>query len=103
MSDEAPKMIRVYITKYALSSGVYVSDNALIDREWPRRILIFSRGRVSQTHVKPHWHETEDEARDRVRTMVLAKIRSLDKSRVRLSLILDTIDGGCFGELVKGG
>jgi hypothetical protein len=72
--------MRAWITKYALTTGIYeiegeiCGDNAkmLADRS--------SQNCYRQYFHKPHWHETEDAAKIQAEDMRKKKIASLKKS-----------------------
>lgn len=73
--------MKVYVTQYALTSGVSIEDvdktdraNMVTMRVASSRICIF----------KPHWHETREEAVKRVDLMRWEKIRSLEKQLHKL-------------------
>jgi hypothetical protein len=71
---ERPKA-HVWITKYALSTGIYERDAEICEDINPRMIRVHG-----ETYHKPHWHLTAEEARARARVMVNARIKSLKKS-----------------------
>lgn len=69
----------VWITKYALTSGVFVADVERCESINPKMVSGFGRFRGQYYH-KPDWHETEDEALARVREMIVSRIGSLKAS-----------------------
>ncbi len=84
-------IIHVWVTKYALSSGVIetdakhctdISDKMIVVQ--PRPGVLAYRARF----FKPHWHTSKDEANAQVHKMILAKIKSLKKSVAKMEELL---------------
>lgn len=81
-----PVLSKVWITKYALTKGVYTVENV---KQSGSMIRI---GGVYYAH-KPHWHETEDEARVQVQKMVDAELKSIEKKRAKLETLRVRVQG----------
>ena len=74
--------MKVWITEYALSSGIRETEAEktnghvnMIQEQMPCRIVI---------HRKPHWHVTKAEAVAKAETMREARITSLRKQIAKL-------------------
>ena len=91
-----PTLPKVWITKYALTTGVYTAENVrLCGGEISRTIAVpqdTTLHLVFYVH-KPHWHETEDEARAQVQKMVNAALKSLRKKRDKLDAVMAGVQG----------
>ena len=71
---------RVWITKYAMSGGIFqISAKLCGDDQSFVAFKIDPKGLVSYVHA-PHWHLTLESALKKARAMKLAKIKSLEKS-----------------------
>lgn len=68
----------VYITLYALSSGIFEAEVEMTTSE---KTVYHPSDRIgcSRCYHKPHWHETREEAIERAEQMRLKKIASLEK------------------------
>jgi hypothetical protein len=74
--------MKVYITTYALSKGIYAVEVDICDT-YPK--LAFRTNDSWETsYHKPHWHETIEEAQAQAETMRVNKITSLKKQLVKL-------------------
>lgn len=73
--------MKIWITKYALTQGVY-SLEAEIDSDYPD--MAVHRTRFPSYFHKPYWHLTEEEAVAHAETMRVKKIVSLRKSIAKL-------------------
>jgi len=85
---------KVYVTKYALSTGISVFK----DVEWCREIsegMIAGRieGHLTQHFHGNEWHRTKEEALARAEEMRNAGIKSAMKKVDRLSDIIFKIEG----------
>jgi hypothetical protein len=67
--------MKVYITKYALTKGIFELDAVQTDN--PR--MIASRGQWTNYYHKPDWHSSKSDAINRAEDMREAKIKSLEK------------------------
>lgn len=85
------KPFKVWITKYALTSGVTTALARLVDNE--RMIAVKNKDAISQKAYfhKPHWHRTEAEAVEQVRRMCETKLESLCKHIDKIEQILAEI------------
>jgi hypothetical protein len=82
MPHENPIIPKVWITKYALTRGVYTAENVEIDGSM---IRFKQAGFLSTVYVhKPDWHETEAEAMAQVKVMLDAAQRALEKKLAKL-------------------
>jgi hypothetical protein len=80
------KTADVWVTKYALTAGVRVARVELCDVGGGRMVREVISGYPVCYHGND-WHLTEDEALSRVREMVDAKLKSLDKQRAKLESV----------------
>lgn len=81
-------MTIVYITKYALTTGVYSAEADVKDDKAVQR----AKGSgYAQYFYGKDWHLTEDEAIHRAEEMRIAKLRSLDKQMKKISALNFTI------------
>ena len=77
MEDER---IRAWVTKYALSDGVYMVEGDVCHETSSSMLKWTTRhGGTSTTHGKD-WHRTPEQALARAEEMRIAKIESLKKS-----------------------
>jgi len=77
----------VYVTKYALTQGIWKFANAEMDSSISSTMIsIKARTALGQTmHFhKPDWYEDELEARLRVVDMKNAKVKSLERAIAKL-------------------
>lgn len=79
----------VYVTKYALTSGVIVCENPQFYPEYPTMVGVPKPNRPHSALLfhKPHWHEEEHEAVARVAWMVDRKLKSIEKARKKLKAL----------------
>jgi hypothetical protein len=88
---------KVWITKYALTKGVYTAENVEHSHSSDRIIRVdYTDAYGLGAHfwvAKPHWHTTEDEARAEVQKMVNAALKSLKKKRDKLDKIMASVAG----------
>lgn len=88
-----PILPKVWVTKYALTKGVYTVENVV---HWlntdGRGIVIHYKtpgGYIATQYIyKPHWHTTEDEARAQVQKMVGAAVKSLMRKKAKLEALM---------------
>lgn len=73
--------MKVYITKYALTSGVVEMEVKLASGD-PTMVTGFES--FLDCFHKPDWHETKEEANARVQVMLDAKIKSVKKQLAKL-------------------
>lgn len=93
-----PIIPKVWITKYALTKGVYTAENVVQRRSITDQMIEIqyktSTGYMSHFCIhKPYWHTTEDEARAQVVKMVERKMKSLIKSKHHLNKVLASVEG----------
>lgn len=81
-------MTIVYITKYALTTGVYSAEADVNGDMAVQRAK--GSGYAQYLHGKD-WHLTEDEALDRAEEMRIAKLKSLFKQIKKISALKLTI------------
>jgi len=89
-----PIIPKVWITKYALTKGVYTAENVThsVNDSSGQMIVIHYKtpgGYIATQYFhKPHWHTTEDEARAQVQKMAEAAVRSLMKKKAKLVTLI---------------
>ena len=74
------KMKIVYVTKYALTSGIH--KERVRETMFPN--MVATVGEWNTSYHKPDWHDTEVEARARAAVMIKKKIASIQKQLDRL-------------------
>ncbi len=75
-------MLKVWITKYALTSGVKEIEGEIVE-DTPTMLSVKENGYLVYYH-KPHWHVSKEEASSQVLTMILAKEKSLQATMAKL-------------------
>ena len=83
----------MYITKYALSSGVFQIEKLEVDDGMLVAACTEGLNRRVYFH-KPYWHETEEEAMNQVRLMVSRRRKSIQKELEKLDFIESELDKG---------
>lgn len=81
-------VFQAYITKYALTDGVYLVDVELVDDH----IVALARSTYRYLYFRKDWHRTEAEALARVQEMIRKRLISLDKSKAKLVDLLVKCD-----------
>ena len=87
------KLMRVFVTKYALTSGIQDREAELCKEG--RRMICCRDGAYVEYFHGQDWHTTHRDAEDRVRDMVAAKLESLDKQRERVAKIGRALGMAC--------
>ena len=80
--------MRVWITKYALTTGVFTAEVERSQLDDAEKRIIHRQDTHSDYYLKPDWHETKKEAEQRVLVMIEAKIKSLRKSLEKYNSML---------------
>lgn len=93
-----PTISKVWITKYALTKGVYTAENVVHSLSTGGSMIVVhyktSSGYTSTFCIhKPYWHMTEDEARAQVVKMVEGKMKALIKKKHHLNKVLASVEG----------
>jgi hypothetical protein len=84
--------MKAWITKYALTRGVYIADGEI---ECGNFLRVRHLRRNGGGYFRPgEWHETAEAAREAVVGLVQAKARNLDKVREKLNGILAALSDG---------
>lgn len=81
-------MTIVYVTKYALTTGVYIAEAHVTG---DMAVQLAKGHMYAQYFHGKDWHLTEDEAIHRAEEMRIAKLRSLDKQMKKISALKFTI------------
>lgn len=68
--------MKVWITRYALTGGIYTRDCEVVDS----KIVAYS----DEYYQKPDWHETEEAAKAKAEQMRLREIAKLKKQIEKL-------------------
>ena len=79
--------MHVYITKYALSSGISEADVDPPEVTFPNLIVAkgnAGKGTYDTYYHKPHWHLTKDAAVARAEVMRKARIAALQRQLKKL-------------------
>lgn len=84
-------MTIVYITKYAITTGVYSAEADVKGDMAVQRVQRAKGSGYAQYFHGKDWHLTEDEALDRAEEMRIAKLKSLDKQMKKISALKFTI------------
>lgn len=93
---ENPPGVRIWITKFALTRGVYTAEEAQI--EDGMAVVPQSGFPRSVVFHRPHWHLTREEAEARVAEMVKAERRSLGKKLKKLDALPAYPDAGAWAQ-----
>lgn len=96
--ENDPVISKVWITKYALTKGVYTAENVVQRRSINDQMIEVqyktASGYISSFCIhKPYWHTTEDEARAQVVKMVEGKMKALIKKKHHLNKVLASVEG----------
>lgn len=91
MSTKKPPTMAVYITKYALTKGVVVTQAEECSSGYG---VVAGTGFDRQYHSYKAWARTKEGAAQQVRLKVEAAMASLEKKRARLHAILEQLDRG---------
>ena len=77
--------MKVYITKYALSRGIWEADAEICPNTSEKVIRTNIDGTVMYFLGEgKEWHQTKDEAIARAKEMQAARLKSLEKQRKKL-------------------
>jgi microcystin degradation protein MlrC len=76
MSNKNPIITKVWVTKYALTTGVITQNNVELCTSISDKMILCLDHAV---YFKPYWHTTRDEAVRHVWKMIDAKLASLAK------------------------
>jgi hypothetical protein len=78
-------VIKVWISKYALSQGIWERDAEISERQ-PQLAILRNFGRLDEMYHGEgrEWHRTREDAERRAEEMRLAKIASLRKQIAKL-------------------
>lgn len=75
----------MWITKYALTQGVFTATNAEVCDSEGTMIKVHQSGSIERAYFhKPYWHTTEAEACAQVAKMISAAKKSLAKKMAKL-------------------
>ena len=74
-------MAKVWITKYALTQGIFEAEGKVFSGEY------FDIGCRDGLFTKNEWHHTKSEAIARAEEMRIAKLKSLDKQIKKISAL----------------
>lgn len=74
----------VWITKYALSTGIKTAERVNQSASHPGMVTYMNKSGYREAFHKPDWHETEDGAILRAEEMRHAKITSLQRQITKL-------------------
>ena len=74
--------MKVWITKYALTQGILEVEGVLSNIS--ENTVVVKTDGMSQCYHKPHWHTSEDEAKERTLKMIALKRMSLAEQLTKL-------------------
>lgn len=84
--------MKVYITKYALTQGIFKRDAEICEDINTKMISVI--GNIQEYYHKPYWHETLGAAREHAESMRLKRIQSLHKQIQKLiKMTFDEVKG----------
>lgn len=86
MNDKSSERMKVYITKYALTTGILTEDDGEVSEESPGMVSCKSLGVFAIFHGKD-WHATPEAALVRAEEMRGKKIKSLEKQIAKLRVM----------------
>ena len=82
--------MKVWITKYALSTGIYTLEVEEPDSKSPG--MIFHRFLLHDSYYHGEgrdWHRSQDAAVNKAKAMAAAKVKSLKKSLLQMQALCD--------------
>lgn len=82
--------MKVWITKCAMSSGIRLVEGHVSDKDTNVFVVTGDAGIYYRGH---DWHRTKAKAILRMRTMICAKLKSIDQQRNKLKAKLAELDG----------
>ncbi len=89
-----PEMIDVWITKYALTTGIHMARGEVCINVKSNMILVRDN-RLGWTYFHaPFWHRTEAAALDHFGELIAAKRKSIAKSLAKLDQLASRVASG---------
>ncbi len=92
-----PILPKVWITKYALTKGVFTAVNVVQGVGTSDRMITVSvksgRHMATEYFHKPQWHTTEEDARAQVQKMVNAALKAIKKKVAKLDDVMASVQG----------
>lgn len=79
--------MRVFISKYALSSGIFSAEAEFLENKDSVKFRRDSASFMEFAH-KNEWHSCADKAIERAEEMRIAKLKSLDKQAKKVSAMV---------------
>ena len=79
--------MRVFISKYALSSGIFAAEAEFLENKDSVKFRRDSSSFMEFAH-KNEWHSCADNAIERAEEMRIAKLKSLDKQAKKVSALV---------------
>lgn len=83
MSENEGETVTAWITKYALTSGIYIVEGAWISKESPKMLVWACNNGINAAHGND-WHLTPEAALARAEEMRCARLKSLKESIAKL-------------------
>jgi predicted house-cleaning NTP pyrophosphatase (Maf/HAM1 superfamily) len=94
MRNNDPIIPRVWITRYALTKGILTAENVRHCINTADTMIAIDGVYSGAVFHKPHWHTSREEALDRAGNMVLKKLASIDKQKIKMHRLLREFLGG---------
>lgn len=77
--------MKVWITKYALTSGIFEAEAKICTNISPTMISVNEDGTPNQCFHGNDWHRTVGDALSRAEEMRIARLKSLDKQAKKIA------------------
>lgn len=93
MSENEGGTVTAWITKYALTSGIYIVEGAWISKESPKMLVWPCNGGRKTAHAND-WHLTPEAALAHAEEMRCARLKSLKESIAnleKLNIVLPSV------------
>ncbi len=81
--------MKVWITKYALTKGIKISDDARVCGETSDNMIEVKENGYGGYYHKPYWHTSEEDAKEQVKVMIKAKLKSLKKQMAKMEAMAE--------------
>jgi hypothetical protein len=93
MEKREERVITVWVTKYALSIGVFITKARVCTNGNGSMVEDIERRNGAYYHGKD-WQESEALALANVRARVAARLRSINKTKLKVMALSDDLDHG---------
>ena len=83
--------MKVWITKYALSKGIFEVEVEEIDPEYPNMVIHATKGNWKKFYhgEGKDWHRTQETAIQRAKTMAKGQFKAMEKKALQMQRLAD--------------